>query len=81
MTSKKQDGILDFRREAKRGSTNMDKKCKEITLKYYSKWLGAEALNQGKIPLWSTGVQNTASQKLAEKVGFIKLADVLTLSL
>lgn len=40
-----------------------------------------EILNQGKIPLWSTGVQNTASQKLAEKVGFIKLADVLTLSL
>lgn len=57
----------------------MDKKCKEITLKYYSKWLGEEALNQGKIPLWSTGVHNTASQKLAEKVGFIKLADVLTL--
>lgn len=57
----------------------MDKKCKEITLKYYSKWLGEEALNQGEIPLWSTGVHNTASQKLAEKVGFIKLADVLTL--
>ena len=57
----------------------MDKKCKEITLKYYSKWLGEEALNQGKSPLWSTGVHNTASQKLAEKVGFIKLADVLTL--
>lgn len=40
-----------------------------------------EILNQGKIPLWSTGVQNTASQKLAEKVGFKKLADVLTILL
>ena len=35
----------------------MDKKCKEITLKYYSKWLGAEAVfeeNRGKIvPVYS----------------------------
>ncbi|WP_124099008.1 GNAT family N-acetyltransferase [Ruminococcus sp. Marseille-P6503] len=32
-----------------------------------------------KCPLWSTKAENIASQKLAEKIGFIKLADVLVL--
>lgn len=36
---------------------------------------------RGKCPLWSTSVNNIASQKLAEKIGFKKLADVLALTL
>jgi len=34
-----------------------------------------------KVPQWSTSSSNTASQKLAEKVGFDRLADVLSLTL
>lgn len=36
-----------------------------------------ELLKRGKCPLWSTEVGNTASQRLAEKLGFRKIADVL----
>ena len=35
----------------------------------------------GKVPQWSTTIGNTASQKLAERAGFIKLSDVLTVTL
>ncbi len=38
-------------------------------------------LAAGKVPLWSTGMDNVASQKTAERVGFVKLADVLTVTL
>ena len=38
-------------------------------------------MNNSKEPLWSTTAANISSQKLAEKVGFKKFADVLTLSL
>ncbi len=40
-----------------------------------------EILKNGKVPQWSTDVNNIASQKLAEKVGFVKLADVITVTL
>ena len=40
-----------------------------------------EILKNGKVPQWSTSVNNIASQRLAEKVGFVKLADVITLTL
>lgn len=40
-----------------------------------------EIIKNGKCPQWSTTINNIASQKLAEKVGFIKLADVLLISL
>ena len=35
----------------------------------------------GKVPQWSTSIDNIASQNLAERVGFVKLSDVLSLSL
>ena len=35
----------------------------------------------GKCPIWSTGADNTASQRLAEKLGFRKFADLLTVTL
>lgn len=35
-------------------------------------------LDKGRCPMWSTSVTNTASQRLAERVGFIRLADVLS---
>ena len=35
----------------------------------------------GKVPRWSISADNIASQRLAEKIGFIKLADVITLVL
>ncbi|MDE7307184.1 MAG: GNAT family N-acetyltransferase [Lachnospiraceae bacterium] len=38
-------------------------------------------LENGKIPQWSTDINNIASQKLARKVGFAKLADVITVTL
>ena len=40
-----------------------------------------EMLKNGKVPQWSTDINNIASQKLAEKVGFVKLADVITVTL
>ena len=40
-----------------------------------------EIVKNGKCPLWSTTINNIASQKLAEKVGFRKLADVISISL
>ena len=38
-------------------------------------------LLRGKVPQWSTTIDNIASQKLAERVGFVKLADVFTVTL
>lgn len=38
-------------------------------------------LSEQKVPIVSCAASNSASQKLAEKVGFIKFADVLTFSL
>ena len=35
----------------------------------------------GRVPQWSTGIGNVASQKTAARVGFFKLADVLTATL
>jgi predicted GNAT family acetyltransferase len=40
-----------------------------------------EILKNGKIPQWSTSITNIASQKLAEKLGFVKLGDVITLTI
>jgi RimJ/RimL family protein N-acetyltransferase len=40
-----------------------------------------EIVKSGKCPQWSTSAENVASQKLARKVGFIKFADVLTVTL
>lgn len=39
-----------------------------------------EILRNGKVPQWSTSADNIASQRLAEKIGFTKLADVITLT-
>lgn len=41
----------------------------------------SEIINNGKCPLWSTNTDNVTSQRLAEKVGFTKLSDVLTLTI
>jgi len=38
-------------------------------------------LRSGRYPVWSHEYSNTASQHIAEKIGFVKLADVLTLTL
>jgi len=35
----------------------------------------------GKVPQWSTTINNFASQNLAERVGFVKLSDVLMITL
>ncbi len=35
----------------------------------------------GKCPIWSTEIDNAASQKLADKVGFVKFAETLTMTL
>lgn len=40
-----------------------------------------EIVESGKCPQWSTSIDNIASQRLAERVGFIKYADVLSMSL
>ena len=40
-----------------------------------------EILKNGKVPQWSTSITNIASQKLAEKLGFVKLGDVITLTI
>ena len=40
-----------------------------------------EIIRRGKCPQWSTTIDNPASQKLAEKIGFRKLADVFTVTL
>jgi predicted GNAT family acetyltransferase len=37
-------------------------------------------IEKGKCPIWSCGINNVASEKLAYSVGFRKLADVLTIS-
>lgn len=37
-------------------------------------------LEKGKCPLWSTGSDNAASQRVAAKLGFVKYADVLTIT-
>ena len=38
-------------------------------------------INNGKCPIWSAPSYNEASQRLAEKCGFIKFADVVTIAL
>lgn len=38
-------------------------------------------LKSGKCPLWSTSIDNKASQKLAVKIGFAKFADVLSVTM
>ena len=40
-----------------------------------------EIIKNGKSPQWSTTIDNIASQKLAKKIGFVKFADILTLTL
>ena len=35
----------------------------------------------GKCPIWSTDIDNAASQKLADKVGFVKFAETLAMTL
>lgn len=40
-----------------------------------------EIVRNGKTPLWSTTAENMASRRLAEKMGFSALAEVLTVSL
>lgn len=40
-----------------------------------------QMFQNGICPQWSTSVHNVASQKLAEKIGFAKYADVITVSL
>ena len=37
-------------------------------------------LKEGKVPLWSCSFANTGSQRLAESLGYAKLADVITIS-
>jgi len=37
-------------------------------------------LEEGKVPLWSCNFANTGSQRLAEGLGYAKLADVVTIS-
>lgn len=53
--------------------------------KGYAKDASAACANEiircGKCPQWSTSIDNRASQKLAEKIGFIKLADIFTVTL
>lgn len=57
--------------------------------KYRSKGYAAAAcvlcaeniIKNGKCPQWSTAFDNMASQRLSEKVGFVKIADVLTLTI
>lgn len=39
-----------------------------------------EIMKNGKVPQWSTTIDNIASQKLAGKIGFVKFADVLTVT-
>ena len=38
-------------------------------------------LKNGKVPIWSCGVDNQASSRLAESIGYMKFADVLSLSM
>ncbi|MDD2268864.1 MAG: GNAT family N-acetyltransferase [Eubacteriales bacterium] len=38
-------------------------------------------IDNGKCPLWSTDTNNTVSERLAYKVGFIRFADVLTITI
>jgi len=38
-------------------------------------------LRSGRYPIWSHSYANTVSRHIAEKIGFVKLADVLTLTL
>jgi len=40
----------------------------------------ANILANGKVPQWSTTIDNVGSGRLAERVGFKKLADVLTIT-
>jgi len=40
-----------------------------------------EIVKNGKCPVWSTGKENAASRRLAEKVGFAEFAEVLTVTL
>ncbi len=40
-----------------------------------------EMIQRGKCPQWSASADNIASQKLAERTGYVKLADVLTVTL
>jgi len=40
-----------------------------------------ELIKNGKVPQWSTSITNLPSQRLAEKLGFVKIADVITLTL
>ena len=46
--------------------------------KYYFESLPIE---KRKVPIWSCSYRNYASQKLAESLGFLKLADVITITL
>ncbi|MCM1244033.1 MAG: GNAT family N-acetyltransferase [Roseburia sp.] len=39
-----------------------------------------EILRQGKVPQWSCGIGNQASKKLAEKVGFVEFAEVISMT-
>ncbi len=40
-----------------------------------------EIMKNGKVPQWSTDINNIASKRLAERIGFVKLADVITVTL
>jgi len=38
-------------------------------------------LKNGKVPIWSCGASNQASSRLAESIGYVRFADVLSLSI
>ena len=40
-----------------------------------------EVLSRGKCPIWSAEAENTASLRLAESVGFVRLGDSYSISL
>lgn len=40
-----------------------------------------EILNHGKVPQWSSAVGNQASRKLAESVGFVEFAEVVSMTI
>ena len=71
----------------------MADKCQEIGINTWEKYRGmgygfmacqkaaTNIVNGGRYPIWSHNIANKASQRIAQRVGFVKLADVLTMNL
>lgn len=75
------------------GMPYMEKEVQEIGINTVAEYRGKgyasaactkcidEILRRGRVPVWSTGIENLASRRLAKKLGFSELGEIIYLTM